>query len=331
MTGAGAEIAIRAESLTKRYVGVRSRVEAVVGVDMEVRRGTVYGLIGLNGAGKSTLIRMLVGLLPPTTGRCWLGGVDVGRDRVVAMDRVGYVPDRPCAYSWMRVREVVAFCKVMHGERWKDGLVADVLRRGRVPLDRKVSALSKGMAAKLSLGLALGHDPEVLILDEPTDGLDPLSRDDFLELVTESVCAGTDGGGDGGRTVLLSSHSLSDVERMADVVGLMHEGRLLVQSATEELVAGTKRIRAVLAEPAMVAPEGPPGTVWSRVEGREWTVTVRGFTREAVEQVRGAGVGGVGGVGGVRSAEVIDMSLDEVFKDIVRGREAGARDGEVRR
>lgn len=273
---------------------------AVDGVDLCVRCGETYGLIGLNGAGKSTLLRMLVGLLRPSAGICLVNGVDAWAEPVRARTGMGFVPDRPAAYAWMRVSEVITFCKRLQ-PRWNDALVAALLKQSRIDPRARVRNLSKGTGAKLSLLLALGHDPDVLILDEPTDGLDPIAHDDFVELVLNSVC-------DRPRTVLLSSHSMADVQRITDRVGLMHEGRLLVQCPTDELVATTKRIRAVLNGGG--APAAPPGAVWSRIDGREWMVTVRGSTDAAVEQIRAAGA---------RNVEIIDVNLDDVFKDMVRG------------
>lgn len=292
--------AIRTLGISRRF----GRTIAVDAADLAVPRGSVYGLIGLNGSGKSTLIRMVMGLLRPTAGGAYLNAVDVAADPVRARSGVGYVPDRPTAYAWMRVREAVAFARAMQ-PRWNDALVAEMLRRSRIDPRQRVGKLSKGMGAKLSLALALGHDPSVLVLDEPTDGLDAIARDEFMEDVVGTVCERE-------RTVLISSHALAEVERMADAVGLMHRGKLILQCPTEELVRTTKRVRAVLETPGAPG-QDPPGCVWSRVDGREWLVTVRGFTRDAVERMQATAR--------VRAVEVLDLSLSDIFKDMVRGQE----------
>lgn len=292
----GAEIETR--NLTKRF----GKREVVRGVGIRVPRGSTYGFIGLNGSGKSTTIRMMLGLLPADGGSVFIRGCDPARRPVQARTGVGYVPDRPTAYAWMRVGQVIEFCRNLQ-PNWNDSIVDGMLTKYRIDPRQKVGRLSKGMCAKLSLMLAIGHDPDVLILDEPTDGLDPLSREEFLGEVLGAACERE-------RTVLMSSHSLTDIQNMADVVGLIHDGRLLVQCPTEELVSTTKRIRAVLEEGGTPG-EPPPGTVYQRVIGREWTVTVRGFTRETVERLRAAAK--------VGSVDVMDLSLDEVFKDFVRG------------
>jgi ABC-2 type transport system ATP-binding protein len=304
---AAGDWAIETCGLTKRFA--RSPRAVVEGLDVRVPRGSVFGFIGLNGAGKSTTIRMLMGLLPPSSGGCLLNRVDPHREPVRARRGVGYVPDRLLAYSWMRVGQLVEFCAAMQ-PRWDGRRIEEALKSGGIDPRQRVSKLSKGMAARLSLILALGHDPDVLILDEPTDGLDPIARDEFLESVIGSVC-------DRGRTVLMSSHSLRDVEKMADVIGLIHEGRMLVQARTEDLLAGTKRIRAVVDEPASkaAAAAAAPGLVWSRIEGRQWTLTVRGDTSVALEHVKSSGG---------RNIDVQDMSLDDIFRDVVRGHSAGS-------
>lgn len=295
--------AIRTEGLSKRF----GQTAAVADLALQVPRGRTYGLIGLNGAGKSTTIRMIMGLLPPTSGRVMLRGVDVWQDPVAAKTGVGYVPDRPNVYPWMRIGQAMAFCKRLQ-PRWRDAYAADLLKRFRLDPDQKVGKLSKGMAAKLSLLLALAHDPEVLILDEPTDGLDPVARDDFLEGVLAAACEQE-------RSVLMSSHALDDVQRMADTIGLMHGGRLVIQRPTEELVRTTKRLRMVLPDGGP-PPPAVPGAILQRREGRQLTITVCDFAPAAVEGLRTQ-----------TRAEVVaieDLTLDEIFKDLVRGREAQA-------
>jgi len=297
--------AIRTIGLVKRF-GKRLAVD---GLDMHVPRGSTYGLIGLNGAGKSTAIRMIMGLLAPTSGRVVMDGMDMPRARAELMEVIGYVPDRPTAYPWMRVREVIAFSRSQR-RRWARGVAEDLLERYGLDPSQRVRKLSKGQGAKLSLLLALAHDPEILVLDEPTDGLDPIARDDFLEHVLGSVC-------DRERTVLMSSHNLDDLQRMTDVVGILHEGRLLVQEWTEGLLASTKRLRVVLGDVSGPVPDQPAGTICARRLGREWTVTVHGSPEGAAETLREAS--------GVESVEVVGCGLDEVFKDHVRGR-AGAKE-----
>lgn len=289
------DAAIRTENLTRVF----GKHTALDSVNLHVPRGSTFGLIGLNGAGKSTLIRILVGLLPPTSGRALLRGHDPMTHPIEARTSLGYVPDRPTAYPWMRIDEAIAFCRALQ-PGWSDERCKELVSRFRLDVTKHIGKLSKGTAAKVSLLLALAHDPEILILDEPTDGLDPVARDDFLEGVLSSVC-------DHPRTVLMSSHSLTDIQRMTDWIGLMHAGRIAIQCPTDELLRTTKRIRAVIADGQPI-PATPDGTIFSRRDGRQWTATVRHFTEDNLRSLP-------------EGFTVEDLSLDDVFKDFIRGQE----------
>jgi ABC-2 type transport system ATP-binding protein len=301
--------AIEAHNLSRRY----GYELAVANLTLRVARGRTLGFVGLNGAGKTTAIRMMVGLLAPTSGTVHVAGCEVPRERDRLKPLVGYVPDRPTVYPWMRVREAIDFCRAVY-PRYNDARVAQLLRQLDLDPNRKVKHLSKGNAAKLSLLLAVGHDPQVLILDEPMSGLDPLARDEFLEGVLSVGVGGGGAAGDeaGAQTVLVSSHSLADVARVADEIALMHEGRLLLHSPIDELLERTKRLRAVLHDDALPG-EVPPGTVWQQVSGREWLLTVRDFEPERAEFLRARNR--------IAHLDVQDVTLDDVFKDVVRGRQ----------
>jgi ABC-2 type transport system ATP-binding protein len=164
------------------------------------------------------------------------------------------------------------------------------------------------MSAKLSLLLALAHDPEVLILDEPMSGLDPIVREEFVEGVLRAIC-------DRRRTVLFSSHTLADVERVADTVGMLYEGRLLVHRPVEELLASSRRIRAVLRDGCLPTRE-PKGTVWQRIDRREWLLTVSDFSPDMVDTLRAENA--------LEQVEVSGVNLEDLFKDYVKGRKAPA-------
>jgi ABC-2 type transport system ATP-binding protein len=268
-----------------------------------------------------------VGLLPPDGGTARVAGVDVWRDRVGAVRNLGYVPDRPNVYPWMRVEQAVEFAAKMWSVRpaggvggaWNAALAAKLQKQYGLDGRQKCGKLSKGQGAKLSLLLALSHEPAVLILDEPTDGLDPIAREEFLQQVLESTLQQERAAE---RTVLISSHALGDLQRLTDTVAVLHEGSLLVHAPTEELVTGTKRLRVVLDRPTPESgglPAVPAGAIFHQRRGREWTITLSA----------GGGAGGAGseeaaralrGMPGVSAVSVEDLSLDEVFKDLVRGR-----------
>ena len=299
------DTAIEFAHLSRRF----GKVNVVDDVSFSVPTGTTCGFIGLNGAGKTTTIRMLVGLLKPTAGRVSVAGCAMPRERDRAKRLIGYVPDRPTVYPWMTGNDAIEFCGDIYGSQWNDSLVSKVARSLRLERDKKVKHLSKGSAAKLSLLLAIGHDPRVLVLDEPTSGFDVLARDEFLEGIL-TVNTAAQAAGRPPRTVLFSSHTLSDVQRLADSVAILHEGKLLLHEPLDQLLSQTKRIRAVMDE-SLQPTIAPPGTVRQSRLGREWTVTVKNFSTDQVEFIRGKN--------GVTQVDVQDLTLDEVFRDDVRG------------
>lgn len=297
------EFAIETTLLSKRF----RKTPAVLDLDLRIPRGSTFGFIGPNGAGKSTTIRMLMGMLRISDGEARVLGFDPKLDAVSIKQRVGYVPELQFIYRWMRVREAVNFCRSLY-DTWNDELCADLLRQFGLDENKRVKQLSKGMVVKLALLLAVAHEPELLILDEPMAGLDPIAREEVLDGVLQAVC-------DRGCTILFSSHTLSDVQRMADRVGIIDDGRLLVDCAVDDLLGKTKRIRAVLTDGSTPS-HAPDGTIWQRVQKREWLVTVKDFTADTVEQIRGRN--------SVENVEVLDLSLEDIFKDYIRGRRAMA-------
>jgi ABC-2 type transport system ATP-binding protein len=248
---------------------------------------------------------MLMGVLSITGGEARVLGIDVAQEPTRVKQLVGYVPETHHIYRWMRVGEAIGFCRALY-EKWNDQTCREMLDLFQLDLNKKVKHLSKGMLVKLALLLAVSHDPEVLILDEPISGLDPVGREEFLDGVLRTICQR-------GQTVLFSSHTLDDVQRLADTVGILYEGRLLVHGRLDELLTTTKRIRATLRDgrrPASL----PAGTIHDRVNGREWLLTIRDFQAEKVEHVRA--------LEGVEHVEVVNLGLEDLFKDIVKGQRA---------
>ncbi len=290
--------AIELVGLTKRF----GRTLAVDNLSLQIACGSTFGLIGPNGAGKTTTIKMLMGMLSPTAGKVRVLGTDVFAEPVWVKQRVGYVPETHHIYRWMRVGEVIGYCRSIY-ETWNDVTCRRMLDLFAMDRRKKVKHLSKGMLVKLSLLLAVSHEPEVLVLDEPMSGLDPIVREEFLDGVLRALC-------DREQTVLFSTHALDDVKRLADTVGILYDGCLLVHRDIEELLATTKRIRATLREGA--CPERvPAATIRQRVEGREWLLTVAEFSLEKVEQVRAEN--------DLDHVEVVDLGLEDLFKDFIKG------------
>lgn len=215
-------IAVR--GLVKRY-GSKTVVD---GLDLEVPQGAIYAFLGDNGAGKTSTIKVLVGMHPPDGGTAHILGQDCWAKAIPLRHRVGYVPERPRFYEWMTVEEIGWFTGSFHRPGFTDRYAEWVRRLGLDP-KKRLKDLSKGGYARVGLALALGPDPEVLILDEPTSGLDLLTRRDFLQSMV--VMAG------GGRTILISSHGISEVERIATHVGLIAQGKILFSGPLDAVKA----------------------------------------------------------------------------------------------
>jgi ABC-2 type transport system ATP-binding protein len=214
--------AIAVEGLTKRF----GRRLAVDGLSFQVPAGSVCGFLGRNGAGKSTAIRMMMNLLDPTAGKVTLLGLDSRRDHTALMGRIGYVSESPVLYDWMKVKQLVRFTAGFYPHR-NHRRIDELLDRFAIDREQKVRHLSRGTLAQLALALALGGDPELLILDEPATGLDVLVRRDFLQSIIQLIQQE-------GRTVLFSSHLVHEVERVADQVVIIDSGRLVHAGSTEE-------------------------------------------------------------------------------------------------
>ncbi|HXE46320.1 MAG TPA: ABC transporter ATP-binding protein [Conexibacter sp.] len=256
--------AIETEALGKRY----GRHAALVDLDLRVRRGEVFGFIGPNGAGKTTTIRLLLDLIRPTSGRASVLGLDVRRDGVEVRRRVGYLPGDLALYEDLTAAQQLAFLARLRGRPELDP--RPLAERLALDLHRPVKALSRGNKQKVGLVQAFMHDPEVLILDEPTTGLDPLIQHEFAAMVGEAR--------ERGRTVFLSSHVLSDVERLADRVGLLRAGRLVLVDDVGALKARvTRRIELHFADPPPAgAFAGLAGVQAVEQAGERVTLTVNG-------------------------------------------------------
>ena len=216
---------VRLEGLTKDY----GQHRALAGVDLVVGAGEVFGYLGPNGAGKTTTIRLLLGLLCPTSGRATVLGLDAWSDATAVHARTGYVPGEPALYGNLTGRAVLAYFARLRRRPGDIGAAGRLAERFDLDLGRKVRALSKGNRQKLAIVQAFMSEPDLLVLDEPTAGLDPLVQQEFHLLLRETT-------GRGG-TVLFSSHLLDEVERVADRVGIIRQGQLVAVERLEDLRA----------------------------------------------------------------------------------------------
>lgn len=305
-------MAIRIEALTKRY---RGRA-AVDGLSLEVPAGSVFGLLGENGAGKTTTIQALLGLVTPDAGRLEVLGLDPTRQALEVRRRVGYVPELPNLHDWMTVGEVGWFASGFRpdGPGGPAGFLANYRRLAEgfeLPTGRRLKHLSKGMRAKVGLALALAGEPELLILDEPTSGLDVLVRREFLESMVDLAGAG--------RTVLLSSHQIGEVERVASHVALLHRGRLILAEPLDDLRARTFVLGVTFGrrDHRTAPPTGLPLELIDASESpRQARWLVHAADRSACEAVLA--------LPGVEALEVETPSLEDIYIGYMRGRRAAA-------
>ena len=301
MNGNGAAAdAIDVVGLVKRF-GTRAVLDSI---DLRVPRGQVIGLLGLNGSGKSTLLKCLLGLLKADEGSATVLGTAAWQlaDREKA--RIGYVPQEATLYPWLTVRQTVAYVSSFYS-RWDRAWGDELLRRWDLPLGHRVGPLSVGQKQKLALVLALGHRPELLILDEPVASLDPVARRWFLETVLETAA-------DGAGTVLFSTHITSDLERVASHVALLREGKVMFHDEIDVLKDRVKRLR-IEAQADLPADLHLPGTLRQEVRGRQALVTVDGVDAPLVAGVREK-----------LAAEVVvdNLNLEEIFLELHDGEAA---------
>jgi ABC-2 type transport system ATP-binding protein len=225
------------------------RTEVLAGVDLRVEPGSVYALLGRNGTGKSSLVRVLLGLQRPDGGSVRLFGRDPWAERVALMAEVGFVPEDSQAPPEMTPRALVKFCSRIRGGG-DTGVTLERLARFGVPADTVFRRLSKGQRRQVELAIALAHRPRLLLLDDPSLGLDPMARQALFGDVLEELA-------DGGTTVFLTTHDLTAVEGVADRVGLLAGGRLVVDEPLETLKARFRRLRPAAADEASLATFGP--------------------------------------------------------------------------
>jgi ABC-2 type transport system ATP-binding protein len=224
------EPVVAVHELTVRY----GRTVTLEGASLSIPRGSVYALLGRNGAGKSSLLRCLLGLQQPDGGTVRLFGRDPWHERVHLLARVGVVPEEPDAPPELTPPRLNRLCAGLHGAAWDADATSERLRRFDVPLDIPFGSLSKGQKGAVMLALALGHAPDLLVLDDPTLGLDLLARDAlFGEIIRELADRGT--------TVLLTTHDLAVVEGLADRVGILKDRRVAVEDTIEDLKAQWSR------------------------------------------------------------------------------------------
>jgi ABC-2 type transport system ATP-binding protein len=197
------------------------------GVDLDVPVGSVVGLLGSNGSGKTTLLKCAVGLLRPQSGECKLLGEPSWNLSPAAKTRLGYVPQVISLFPWMKVADLIAYCRSFY-PTWNDALVDQLRQQWEIETSDRVGVLSVGQMQKVAILLALAHEPELLVLDEPAASLDPAARRQFLQLIIDLPDPMK-------RTVLFSTHITSDLERIADRVAILRKGQIVYNGMLDDL------------------------------------------------------------------------------------------------
>ena len=224
------DLAICTNALTKMYSGFC----AINDLNLNVRTGSIYSLIGRNGAGKTTAIKVLVGLLRPTGGSAAVLGMDVLRHQISIKQRTAYVSERKALFEAMTGNDLIRFSQI-YFSTWSDVAAKSYVRRLEIQMDRPFRQLSVGSKSKICLLLALAQMADLLVLDEPSEGLDPVIRDEFHKILIEDHVAA-------GRTVFLSTQHLDEIEGIADWIGIMDGGKLLLQTRLDDIRSNFRRL-----------------------------------------------------------------------------------------
>ncbi|MDD4803412.1 MAG: ABC transporter ATP-binding protein [Syntrophomonas sp.] len=295
------DLAIQARGLTKKY----GTSTALQDLDLEVPRESIFAVLGPNGAGKTTLFKILTGLVNSSSGEATVLGYRLNNQDTEFRTKIGYVAENPVMYGYYTALEMAAFCASLY-PRWNPKLVETAFKRLDIPENKKIKELSHGQKSALALTLALGPEPELLILDEPGTGLDPMKRRDYFKLLMDQVVSL-------GGTVLISSHTLHEVERLADRVAFLNQGRLVMVKDMADLKTGEKRIRVVFQGRPPESVFNLAGIVRVEQEGSGYLLTVTENPHGVLEELS-------------RhphfALEIIDLDLEDIFLEYAHREEA---------
>ena len=281
---------IEIQGVTRQFANKR----ALDNVSLTVPRGAVFGLVGENGAGKTTLIKHILGLLRAQSGSVRVFGLDPVAEPAQVLARIGYLSENRDLPGWMRVDELLRYTRAFY-KSWDDRYAEELRSQFGLNNSARVKNLSRGETARAGLLLALAHRPPLLVLDEPSSGLDPVVRRDILEAIIRTVA-------EEGRTVLFSSHLLEEVERVSDHLAMMHNGKLVLCGTLEDIKAAHRRI-VIRFDAAPGRPPALDGALSVTGAAHEWTVICNGIGNVTASATR---------LGG-RIVSEHSPSLDEIF------------------
>lgn len=294
-------LAIEFESISKTY----GEKKVVDNLSLQVTAGSIFGFLGPNGAGKTTTVKMMLGLIKPDGGRGRVLGRDIVRESEAIRSKIGYVAEVQEMYRYMTVQEIINFCRAFY-LNWNDTLAKKYLNLFDLPAKKKIKNLSKGMKTQLALLLALAPEPELLILDEPTSGLDTINRQEFLRIILEEIAVQE-------KTVFLSSHQLHDVERVADQIAIIDQGRLIDLRSVDELKTSVKKIRVVFQKEVPAELFSRPGIKDYTREGSAYLISVENNLQDILDNIKKYPY---------YTLDIIDQNLEEIFLEKVgRGKE----------
>jgi len=278
-------------------------VEAVRGINLRVGANSVCAFLGQNGAGKSTTLRMLMGMIRPTSGTGRIFGLDVAKeeDSVRIRERTAFVAEDKRLYEYMTVAQILRFTRSFF-PAWRQDLEQKVLKQFELPLDRKIRKLSKGMRTKLALLLAFARGSDLLILDEPTEGLDPVAIEQVLQMIVSLVAEGA--------TVFFSSHQIAEVEQISDHVVMIDHGKIVLDATMDSVKSDYRHIQVVFSEPVGTHDFDFVGVERVSAEGPVVSLIASGNVDQIVERFRNMRVNNI---------DVAPLSLKEIFLETVKG------------
>ncbi|MEA3226559.1 MAG: ABC transporter ATP-binding protein [Planctomycetota bacterium] len=285
------------------HVGRRfGKTVALDDVSLDVPQGMVMGLIGENGAGKTTLIKHVLGLLKAKAGSVRVFGLDPVLDPPGVLGRIGYLSETRDLPEWMRIGELMRYSQPFH-PKWDQAYAEELRETFELDSDQKIKTLSKGQRARTALLIALAHRPDLLLLDEPSSGLDPIVRRDILSAVIRTIA-------EEGRTVLLSSHLVDEVERVADSVAMIHHGQMVLTDSVDNIKEAHHRLILRFDEPQPEAPQ-LPGALSCVGGPLEWTFLCNGQIDQLKEAAK------------TLDAQIVEQStptLEDIFIALVKSK-----------
>ena len=289
---------IQTDDLTKTFSG---GVIGVAGLNLQIQRGSVYGLIGPNGAGKTTALRLLMGLLHPDRGSAQLLGADFQKAPRSLRALVSYVSQSQQLPGWMTLAELCRYASHFY-DLWDSSIAHDMARRWRLPEHQPVGQFSSGQQRKAAIFLALVPQPQILLLDEPAAGLDPLARRELVDALVEIISRGD------GATILFSTHIISDIERVADHVGIIDRGRLVASSRLDALQSRIQRIQIIFPGDTPPSDFSLQGCLRVEIAGSVVTAITQSYDSGYIESLQNKP--------GVR-VQVFPMGLEEIFIELI--------------